>query len=140
MSEATMIMLSTVLIAVITAVPATIAAINSISAKKEAGTARVVAADATQKIEALTINVDGRLSLLMAKIEESAMARGRAEGEAIVRVEVARAVELQAATRAGADAATVAAIVVPITAAPLPVEIPADRPPDVGEAPPNGGP
>lgn len=135
MSESTTVLISAVIVALIAAFPATVAAINSISAKQAASTAKDVAHDATQKIDALTINVDGRLALLMEKVEEAALAKGRAEGEAVVRVEVARAMELQAATQAGSDAATIAAIVVPIVG-PLPVVVPAERPPNLGEVPP----
>lgn len=115
MSEQFTLMVGAIIVAFIAAVPATIAAINSVSAKQAASTAKDVAAVATQKIDTLSINVDGRLSLLMEKVEEAALARGRAEGEKGVRVEVARAQELAAATQAGTDAATVvaAAAVVP---------------------------
>ena len=90
MSDPFTVTIGAVLVALIAAVPATIAAINSISAKQAASTAKDVAHDATRKLDQLTINVDGRLALLMEKVEEAAQARGKAEG---IAEEQARVIE-----------------------------------------------
>ena len=84
----------------VTAIPGMIAAVNSISAKQAASTAKEAAATATHKIEQLSINVDGRLSLLMEKIEEAAFAKGREEGKVSERADVAQAAAIAGVAKA----------------------------------------
>lgn len=81
------------MVAVVSAVPATIAAVAALASRRQSTAARQIAATNKEHIDRLAISVDGRLTRLLSVVEEAALLRGRSEGAITARADDALAAE-----------------------------------------------